>query len=259
MPLTRAVTRALDRVLPAAIKKNIVSLGFNLHRGQFQNLATKYLFAPHMRMGLESLAERGFAPETILDVGAFEGDWALAALGVWPTAKMIMVEANRDKTEMIRRKVPNAVVIESLLGSEDGKVVTFHLMEAGSSVFAEQSPVARNSVKVRQRSLDAILEGQPYPELIKVDVQGYELEVLKGGPQALARAQAVILELSLIEVNQGAPLLHDALAFMKDHGFVAYDIFEFHRRPLDGALHQVDFVFVPENSRLRSDKRHWAS
>jgi hypothetical protein len=48
------------------------------------------------------------------------------------------------------------------------------------------------------------------------------------------------------------------LGFMKGLGFVTYDILEIHRRPLDKALSQIDFLFVREQSPLIADKRHFA-
>jgi len=107
----------------------------------------------------------------------------------------------------------------------------------------------------RQRPLDSF---RLSPDLIKIDVQGYELEVLKGGVETLAKAQAVVVELSLLEINKGCPLLDEALSFMRSHRFVSYDIVELHRRPLDGAMNQVDVLFVPEDSPLRADKRHYS-
>lgn len=256
----KAVTRALQLVVPAGMKRKIVGLGFNLDRARFQQLATKYLFAPDMKLGLQFLAERGFQPRTIIDIGAFEGAWAEMALDVWPSARMIMVEPNADKAPILRKRprLKDAVLIDSLLGADEGRDVCFHVMEAGSSVFAEQSPLERTDVTLRQRTLDSVLEGLDPPDFIKIDVQGYELEVLKGGAKAVANAGAILIELSLIDINEGAPLLDECLAYMRTVGFVAYDIFEFHRRPLDGALNQLDILFVPEGSPLRSDKRHWA-
>jgi hypothetical protein len=111
---------------------------------------------------------------------------------------------------------------------------------------------------LKQTTLDSVTAATSAVEFIKMDVQGYELEVLQGGARTLAGAQAVLIELSLIEINEGAPLLHDALSFMKAAGFVTYDILELHRRPLDGAMNQIDVLFVREDSPLRADKRHWA-
>jgi hypothetical protein len=140
----------------------------------------------------------------------------------------------------------------------EGAAVTFHIMESGSSVFEEHSGVERRPLRLKQGTLDSITNGIDTVDFIKIDVQGYELEVLKGGMRTLARAQAILIELSLIEINEGAPLLDEALSFMRAAGFVAYDVLEIHRRPLDGAMNQIDILFVREESPLRADKRHWA-
>jgi len=58
-----------------------------------------------------------------------------------------------------------------------------------------------------------------------------------------------LLEIAIIESNEGAPLLHDVVAFMKTLGFVAYDILEVHRRPLDKALNQFDIIFAASTPR----------
>ena len=246
----------LRTTLPKGVRRSWVNVGFNLDRGQFQELATKYLHAPDMRLGLEFLATRGFAPETILDIGAFEGNWAKMAMAVWPAAKLVLVEANPAKVTLLQsdRDLRDATVIQTLLGPKEA-LVPFHIMESGSSVFEENSPLDRKRVSLKQRRLDDLGLGADF---IKIDVQGYELEVLKGGMETLAKATAVLIELSLIEINQGCPLLHEALGFMHGAGFVAYDILELHRRPLDGAMNQIDVLFLREDSPLRSDKRHWA-
>ena len=73
-----------------------------------------------------------------------------------------------------------------------------------------------------------------------------------------ATFEAVLVEVATIEVNEGAPLIHEVLPFVKSLGVVAYDILQLHRRPLDRALNQVDIVFVRERSDLIVDKRHYA-
>ena len=100
--------------------------------------------------------------------------------------------------------------------------------------------------------------GFPSPDYIKLDLQGAELQCLEGATQCLKRAQAVQLEVSFLPFQQGMPLAADTLAFMKSKGFVCYDILALCPRPLDGSLAQGDFLFVREDSPLRSDSR-WAS
>ena len=60
-----------------------------------------------------------------------------------------------------------------------------------------------------------------------------------------------MLEASLFEFLKGAPQIYDCIHFMKECGFVIYDIFDPKYRPLDGAMSQVDIAFVPQQSRLR--------
>lgn len=106
-------------------------------------------------------------------------------------------------------------------------------------------------------TLDALVKNSIFacPDLIKLDVQGYEIEVLKGGIETLASGTGVLMEVNLIDINKGAPLFHDAVAFMADRGFRVYDICSFGCRPYDRALWQVDVIFVNSSSPLVSSKR----
>ena len=122
---------------------------------------------------------------------------------------------------------------------------------------SERSGLSRTTEARRLRTLDSLLEDVRPPGLLKIDAQGYELEILRGASRVLPAFEAVLLEIAVIEINEGAPLLHEVIAFMKSLGFVTYDILEIHRRPLDGALNQVDIIFVREQSDLIADKRHF--
>jgi len=62
----------------------------------------------------------------------------------------------------------------------------------------------------------------PPPDVIKVDVQGYELEVLRGGVKALQQAKFCILELSFGALYEGSPLFGDVYQFMIDQGYVLH-------------------------------------
>jgi len=110
----------------------------------------------------------------------------------------------------------------------------------------------------RLARIDTVLGNVESPVFLKVDTQGYELEILKGSKKLLPDIEAILLEVAIIEINEGAPLLHEVLGFLKSIGFVTYDILEIHRRPLDQALNQIDILFLRENSSLIADKRHFA-
>ena len=87
------------------------------------------------------------------------------------------------------------------------------------------------------------------PDFLKLDTQGYELEVLKGAGETLLASQTVFLEASLIPVNVGCPLIANVVAFMTDHGFNLYDFCSQHRLR-DSVLWQTDLLFLNRASGL---------
>jgi len=212
---------------------------------------------PSMDWSLRRLSRLGFNPQRVVDVGAFQGDWARIARGAFPDAQILMIEAQQTMEPALANAVKelgNSAFRVALLGAEGGMTVEFFELETGSSVLPERSSVSRLVRTSQTVTLDDVLsEEMPGgADFLKLDVQGYELEVLKGGTGALDAAEVVVAEVSLLPINEGAPLLHDVTAFMRDRGFVAYDICDLIRRPLDLALWQVDILFLKENSVLRS-------
>jgi hypothetical protein len=66
---------------------------------------------------------------------------------------------------------------------------------------------------------------------------------------------ATALMTSLMQINEGCPLLHEVVAYMHERGFVAFDILETHRRRADATLLQIDLLFCPIASPLRANLR----
>ena len=92
--------------------------------------------------------------------------------------------------------------------------------------------------------------------MIKVDVQGAEIEVLNGATEVLADTELLLLEVSLFAFMKESPELFEVVSYMKELGFVVYDIYGGHSRPLDGALGQCDIAFVKEQGMFRNDHRY---
>lgn len=215
--------------------------------------------APDLRSSLMRLKNLGFNPKTIIDIGAYEGNWALEVHSLFPQASVLLIEGQVNKKEILLEKIktlPNATLQIALLGAES-KEVEFNIYETASSVFKEDNETGAKTEKVQLQLLDNLTRDTQFehPDLIKLDTQGYELEILKGGKQTLAQAQAVLMEVSLLGIYKGAPLVDEAINFMKANGFVLYDICSLIRRPLDHALYQSDFLFIKQNHQLRTSTR----
>jgi len=97
------------------------------------------------------------------------------------------------------------------------------------------------------------------PVLLKLDVQGGELEVLRGARDVLKETELVVMETTLINQYVGAPIFHDYVAFMKERSFVVFEILAGGYTPAAGILGVVDLAFVREHSSLRKDQRWFRS
>lgn len=211
---------------------------------------------------MRHLAEAGYRPDCIVDVGAYTGEWSAMAASIFPGQPILMIDGNpsrRPDLEARAAALGNGAVGEiALLGADAGTTVPFYEIGTGSSVYRELTNLDKQVHELPLHRLDDVADSyfahigrRPTDVLMKVDVQGYELEVLAGAPQLLDNVGALVLELSLIPYNEGAPLAHDVIRWLDERGFVTYDICDLHRRETDGALFQMDFVFVPATSRLR--------
>ena len=206
---------------------------------------------------LRSHKENGFSPAAIIDCGAYIGEWTRMIKNIYPSSKVLMIEANPEKEinlQAVQGEYPQTVdYAVSLLGAENRTNVKFYKMESGSSILEEQSSAPRDILLLPMKTLDEIADEKGFSDaaFIKIDVQGYEIEVLKGATKILKRAELVLLEVSFIQYNKGSPLIGDVVNFMSDHGFAVYDIGDLARWGTDSTLVQGDLFFIKQDSTRR--------
>ncbi|HTX95503.1 MAG TPA: FkbM family methyltransferase [Mycobacterium sp.] len=209
--------------------------------------------------GLHVLQRLGLRPRGILDIGAFEGAFAQIARHFFAQSPILMLEAQPGKDanlKAIAGQLPQVDYRIVLLGAENRSDVAFHrvnpaINSSGSSLYEEQTSYPRDMLSLPMRRLDDVLAEMPGREfdLLKIDVQGAELDVLRGGPRTLAGIEAIFMELSLLEYNKGAPLIGEAINWLGEQGFALFDMFPLARTP-QGALLQVDGIFLRRDSDL---------
>ena len=214
---------------------------------------------PDQQVSLERLKGLGFLPELIFDIGAYHGDFSQTCLDIWPDTRVIGFEALPEKIDQLKSRFAgrNVQIIEGIVGDEVREEVNFFADETSSSVLESQELTPKKRVKQKMFTLDEFCgrNNLNSPDLLKIDTQGYEFPILRGFEKNLKSVKAILLELNFIEVYHHVKLAHEVIQFLGNNGFVIYDICEIHRRPLDMALFQIDFIFVKQHSQLRSDKR----
>jgi FkbM family methyltransferase len=205
------------------------------------------------------LQQLGFKPSTVIDVGAASGTRELYT--AFPDAYHLLIEPLKQNEAFlvsILKKYKGSYVLAAA-GAKRGEV-TFNAYEEhpdGSSLYKQSMGIEADGkeITVPMVSVDDVIKEKKLqgPYLMKVDVQGAELDVLAGAQQTLKESEAVVLEVSLFEFMKGAPEFYDVISYMKNHDFVAYDIVLGWNRPLDNALGQVDIVFVKEKGWFRQN------
>jgi FkbM family methyltransferase len=210
---------------------------------------------------LTQLKQSGLAPRWILDVGANNGQWSAIAKQVFPSANCCLIEPQIEMQADLDRfcqTYPGSQWILAGAGAEPGELLlTLWEDHAGSSFLPPQQADLQQTGKQRSVeivTIDALLAAGKLsmPDIVKLDIQGFELEALKGGSQLFGQVAAIILEVSLFEFLPGQPLIGEVIQFMGDRNYVVYDFPGFARRPYDRALGQCDICFVPKDSPLRA-------
>jgi FkbM family methyltransferase len=207
--------------------------------------------------GLATLRKLGFRPSGILDVGAYNGEWSQMVHQIFPDASILMIEA-QPKLKPILEAIAAAHAEKihfrpALLGAERRDEVEFYQMDipitTGSSLYEEQTTHPRSVLRLPMVRLDDLVAELSVGQfqMIKLDVQGAELDVLRGATSTLADVEVLIMEMSLVQYNKGAPLFAETVRVMEDLGFRMFDIYPVVRNSA-GILLQVDAMMLQRDS-----------
>lgn len=200
----------------------------------------------------------GFKPSTIIDVGVAYGTPGL--YGVFDDVKYLLVDPLGEYETVMQdicSKYSGEYVVAAAGDTSGSITLNVHPDLSGSSFFKESegSHVDGEPREVSVITLDDLIKEKQTkgPYILKVDTQGAELKVLSGASEVLKQSELVLLEVFLFQFYKSIPLFHDVISFMKERGFVAYDIFGGHNRLFDNALAQVDIAFVKEKGFFRKN------
>jgi FkbM family methyltransferase len=191
-----------------------------------------------LRYGVAASVEHEAIPlcadfQTVIDAGANRGQFALFAARRFPQAALLCFEPLRQPGMQLRRAVGNSGRLklwEVALGTANEES-EFHVSAADdSSSLLPIGPRQREAFpgteqrsvqKVQVRRLDHLLESTELaaPVLLKIDVQGGELGVLEGAEAILSSVDAILVEVSFVELYAGQPLVDDIWDHLRRHGF----------------------------------------
>ena len=211
---------------------------------------------------VSSLAKQGISPNTVLDVGANVGQFAIAAAKLFPHARIHSFEPQPECVDQLNKKIKmlgNVSVYPIALGSSDGEVkfyVNSHNHSSSILPLADSHrkafPEARESeeISVKITMLDNVLSKVDIvsPCLLKLDVQGYEVHALRGAAETLKRVNFVILESSFKPMYEGESLFMDVVKIMEEYGFHFLRPVGWLTDPKTDEILQMDALFIRTDS-----------
>jgi FkbM family methyltransferase len=206
---------------------------------------------------LNLLKYLGFIPRTILDIGAYIGEWSKMAREIWPNSKIFMIEANEDLKKNLEEAFWADGFEIALLGDKKRKKVNYYAsiseFNTGNSIFKEQTYFFQNCEirKLEMITLDSLVQkkGLKDIDLIKIDTQGSELMIIEGGKETVSKTEFILLETQNLEYNSNAPDVFEVMKKMKQFGFVLFDVVEIHYLPT-GEMFQIDMLFAKNSSKF---------
>jgi len=199
---------------------------------------------------------------TVVDIGANRGQFSLAVRRWAPGAKVFAFEPLSKPAARFRavfRDDPMVILQHAAIGPETGEA-TIHVSMADDSssllpisevqqrLFPGTGEIGTEAIQIG-RLADFITSNDiAAPAMLKLDVQGYELEALRGSENLLECFAYVYAECSFVELYTGQALAHEVIAWLRERGFSLSGVYNmsYDRK---GRAVQGDFLFIGARGR----------
>jgi FkbM family methyltransferase len=209
----------------------------------------------------QRMARNGLQPDFVVDVGASTGVWSHVVATTFPDARYVLVEPLLGRHDAASRRhylasIGDASVVEAAVGGSSGTAILHvdqHLY--GATLLAEMLPggddwerVTVSLITLDDLAADAGLRGRG---VLKLDIQGAELDALEGGRRFIADAiDVVVIEITLDPRGEAIPSHRRIDAWLESAGFVYLDDVGEWRDPKTGMLLQKDVMYARHDSPL---------
>jgi len=204
------------------------------------------------------LKGRGFAPKHIVDVGANKGNWTRAALKYFPDAYYTLVEPQDHLRACIQDLLGRNGRIRWIGAGASDKAGTLpftisYRSDAGS--FAPTPEAAKaaglRQIEVPVTTLNEIIRTSdaPFPDMVKIDAEGFDLKVLAGATKLIGKTDLFLLEATICK-QQRENTLRNVIEAMARAGYSIIDVTDLNRSPKYGVLWLCEAAFLRNGSRV---------
>jgi FkbM family methyltransferase len=202
---------------------------------------------------------KNFNVNTILDVGANEGQYASQVIKQGYTGKIYSFEPISTVYNSLEKKAaisPQWSAFKLGVGSrEEETMINVSENFVSSSIFKvnnesisanPQTKIVRQE-KIKITTIDDFFDSKgPFDKnvMLKLDIQGFELEALKGAIKSMPGIKLIQSELSFVKIYDNIPLFGEVVQFLEKNGYEVFTIIPGFRDNKTGRMFQADGVFV---------------
>ena len=190
--------------------------------------------------------------ETVIDIGASDGRWSQDMMRYYPSARYLLIEAQRATHEPTLREFQarhgNVICEICAAGNRRGEI-NFDASDPFGGQ-ASSSAYAKDNVVVPMETVDGLVQkhGLKGPFLLKLDTHGFEVPIFEGAVETLANCAMLIVEAYNFTLCPGCLRFHELCTYLEERGFRCVDMFDIMVRPKDQAFWQMDMVFLPASA-----------
>jgi FkbM family methyltransferase len=216
---------------------------------KLDHLLEGFLNQRKLKRTFRLMASCGIDIDSVYDIGANKGRWTKTMKRMLPKARFFMFEANEAHREKLASR-GHPFFIGVLAANEESRVF-FTNDGTGDSLYRENTRHYNDNhvrdVQTKTLSSVVLTHNLPKPAFVKLDVQGAEIDILKGSGSVLDNCHLVFMECPLLEYNINAPTIQTYISHMQGIGFLPLHILEQHI--INGALTQFDILFIRKSTQ----------
>ena len=219
------------------------------------------IYREGMDMGsvLRRLAKRATGIGTVIDIGASDGRWSAMSMKFFPQARFIGIDPLAEREPSLQRLKQRRQQFDYIVcaaGESDSDEVNLAVTEdLDGSTIGGGAGVVR---KVPSHSIDSIVKMKKCegPFILKFDTHGFEVPILKGASETIAKTQYIIMEVYNYRHVDGTLLFHEMCELLDGLGFRCFNMADPLQRPLDRSLWQMDLFFARKDNDFFRDSSY---
>lgn len=209
----------------------------------------------------ENFKQIGFEPKHIIDVGANHGTWTREVIEYMPNAYFTLIEPQNWLQSSFQDLLDNHTKISYLpvgAGKNKGSF-NFTIVDRDDSCsfkYTDEEAEAKGfkQVEIPVIILNDLVKEQidkPFPDLIKIDAEGLDIDVLEGASDLMGKTEVFMVEVAVFSKNFDNTALK-MINYMDKKGYVLFDITDLNRPFKPSVLWLMELVFVKKTGILNN-------